>query len=191
MRKLLAQTVADDELMTTGGDAISRQVTIKHDDGTDHSYFVVKWPVLDQSDAVTGFGAFSLDITERKQAEQRVLDLLESAPDAMIIVESSGQIQLVNAQAERLFGYDREELIGHKIDMLVPEHARHVHAAHRVRYANDPRVRPMGADLQLHGRRRDGTEFPVEISLSPLQTSQGKLISAAVRDISQRVRADP
>jgi PAS domain S-box-containing protein len=108
----------------------------------------------------------------------------------MIIVDESGTITIVNAQSEKLFGYQREELIGQSIEMLIPERARRNHATHRATYTENPHVRPMGQGLELHGRRRDGTEFPVEISLSPLQTEQGTLISAAVRDITDRKAAE-
>jgi PAS domain S-box-containing protein len=114
-------------------------------------------------------------------------ELLETAPDAIVAVDAQGRIALVNAQTERLFGYPREELIGEPVEILVPEAARGVHSGHRSAYAAHPVSRPMGAGMQLAGRRRDGTTFPAEISLSAIQTEHGPLVSAAIRDITERL----
>ncbi|MER6785505.1 PAS domain S-box protein [Streptomyces sp. NPDC000658] len=123
-------------------------------------------------------------------AEERFRGLLEAAPDAMVIVDDTGIIKLVNAQTEALFGHGREELLGCPVELLIPHRFHAQHTAHRRGYTTNRQVRPMGAGLELHGLRKDGTEFPVEISLSPLETAEGLLVSAAVRDVSDRKAAE-
>jgi PAS domain S-box-containing protein len=112
--------------------------------------------------------------------------LLDTAPDAIVVVDAGGCLMLVNLQAERLFGYARQELIGKHVEVLVPERFRAAHVKHRVGFVVAPKVRPMGYGMELFGRRRDGSEFPLEISLSPLLVEGGMLTSASIRDISER-----
>jgi len=123
-------------------------------------------------------------------SEARFRTLLESAPDAIVISRRDGHIMFVNAQAERLFGYGRDELIGQPAELLVPERLREKHIRHREDYAVEPRARAMGAGLELAGRRKDGTEVPVEISLSPLHTEEGLLVTSMIRDVTDRRHAE-
>lgn len=114
-------------------------------------------------------------------------NLLEAAPDAMVVVDAHGRIIFVNACTETLFGYAREKILGQTIEILVPSRFRAGHSGHRNAFTAASRVRPMGAGSQLYAQRSDGTEFPVDISLSPLTTEEGMLVLAAIRDVSQRV----
>ena len=117
--------------------------------------------------------AINLDVTERRQAEDKFRGLLESAPDAMVIIDETGTIVLVNSQTEKVFGFPRQELLGQPVEMLIPHRFRQHHQGHRTGYFSRPRIRPMGGGLELFGMRKNGTEFPIEISLSPLQTEEG------------------
>jgi PAS domain S-box-containing protein len=123
---------------------------------------------------------------ELRRSEEKFRHLLESAPDAMVIVDADGEVVLVNAQTERMFGYGREELLGKKVDILVPHRFRGDHVRHRTRYTSEPRTRPMGADLELFGLHKNGTEFPIEISLSPIKSEEGLLVASAIRDVTPR-----
>ena len=126
------------------------------------------------------------NITGRKEAERYFQAVLEATPDALVMVDSQGQIMLVNLQMERMLGYDRHELLGQSVEMLVPERLRDRHPLHRLGYLNEPHPRPMGEDLELFAVAKDGREIPVEISLSPLQMDNGLVVVAAIRDITDR-----
>lgn len=116
--------------------------------------------------------------------------LLDSAPDAMIIVNDVGEIEIVNSQTENMFGYDRTELQGNKIEMLLPERVRQRHVGHRDGFVQDPSVRPMGVGLDLIARRKDGSEFPVEISLSPVEMESATFVSSVIRDVTERKKME-
>src|SRR5215831_8323351 len=135
-------------------------------------------PLFDASGLATHLIGIVHDITERKRLEEkRAEDLLEAAPDSMVVVDQTGRIVLVNAQTERLFGYQREELVGRRVETLIPQRFHGRHQVDRITFFSEPRVRPMGAGIQLFGLRKNGTEFPVEISLSPTKTSEGVLVT--------------
>ena len=116
--------------------------------------------------------------------------ILEAAPDGMILVDDHGVIRLANHQAQQMFGYTSEDLVGLPVEQLVPERLRGVHSAHRTRYRADPHLRRMGEGMLLHGRRKDGTEISVEISLSPLRQGTAVFTVAAIRDVSERFKAE-
>jgi PAS domain S-box-containing protein len=141
----------------------------------------------------TAEGSFVLaaivDITERKRAEERFRVTVESAPNAMVMINDEGKIVLVNAQTEKLFGYPREELLGQTIEMLVPNRFRGTHPGFRTGFFHEPHSRPMGAGRDLFGVRKDGSEVPVEIGLNPIKTDEGSFVLAAVVDITERKRA--
>lgn len=123
-------------------------------------------------------------------SNSRVRQLLETAPDALVIVNELGLIDYVNAQTETLFGYKRTELIGKPVEMLIPERFRATHGGHRASFVSSPVVRPMGSGRALAGRHKDGSEFAIEVSLSPLHTPRGIVVSAAIRDIRERLRVE-
>lgn len=156
----------------------------KRKDGSEFPVEISLSPIEDE-----GLVAAAIrDVTDKIKLSQRFENLLEMAPDAMVIVNKDGIIELVNLQTEKMFGYKRSELIGQKVEILMPERFVNKHAKHREGFFVNPHMRPMGTGLKLFGRKKDSNEFPIEISLSPIE-KEG-LVAAAIRDVTQRFMTD-
>ncbi len=165
-----------------------RQLVGLKKDGTEVSIEIGLNPI--QTIEGTFVLASMSDITERREAEDRLRLVVEAAPNAMIMVNAEGRITLVNAQVEAVFRYTRSELIGKPVEILVPERFRHDHPGYRTSFLADPKTRSMGAGRDLFGRRKDGTEVPIEIGLNPIKTSEGLFVLASIIDITERKRGE-
>ena len=165
-----------------------RDLYARRKDGSEFPVEIGLNPV--STDEGTFVLAAVVDITERRRLEERFRQVVEAAPNAMVMVDHDGRIVLVNAQTEKLFGYPRNELIGQSIEALVPERFRAHHPEYRASFYSNLTSRPMGAGRDLYGLRKDGSEFPVEIGLNPLSTDEGKFVLAAVVDITARKHAE-
>jgi PAS domain S-box-containing protein len=159
-------------------------------DGTRIPVLLSVTAIRDHTGTITGFLGMALDITERKQAEIQFRQVVESAPNGMLMANQEGVITLVNTQIERWFGYDRQELVGQPIEILLPDRFRSQHPGHRAAFYHTPQARAMGAGRELFGRRKDSSEFPLEIGLSPIKTMQGTQVLAAIVDVTTRKQAE-
>lgn len=174
-----------------GGDRVSDVTTeVTCSDGSGLEVTISASPISGDGAGIVGVSLLLREGSRDRSPDQKFRAMLESAPDAIVIVGTDGRIVLVNRQTEVVFGYERDELLGQPIERLIPEEFRPRHGQHRALFFMKPNMRPMGAGLELHGERKDGTRFPVEISLSPIATEDGLVVSAAIRDISERRKAD-
>lgn len=182
------------------GESVDHYETVRrHKDGHVISVSLTVSPIRDEDGSIIGASKIARDVTEIKsliereqvsRAESRFRKLLEAAPDAIFEVDGHGQIILLNQAAERMFGYEREELLGSNVDTLVPTAMRGAHGERRAFYSAHPQTRPMGSGLELKAQKKDGSLFPVEISLSPNRTDEGMRVIALIRDISERKQAE-
>jgi PAS domain S-box-containing protein len=158
-------------------------------DGTRYWANVILTPLRNASGEIIGFGEVIRDMTERKRSMEQFRLAIEAAPTGMLMMNESGAIMLVNEQIEKLFGYPREELLGQKIELLVPARFHDNHPDFRRMFFRDPKVRAMGGGRELYGRRKDGSEIPIEIGLNPLVTQEGRFVLSSVVDITERKRS--
>jgi PAS domain S-box-containing protein len=162
-------------------------------DGSRFWASVVIDAIRDENGALIGFSKVTRDITERKEAQARdarFRRVVETAPSAMVMINAAGRIEMVNAQAEQIFGHSRADMLGRPVEMLVPERFRANHPGLRGSFLADPRSRPMGAGRDLYGLRKDSSEFPIEIGLNPIETEEGTMVLSAIVDISARKRLE-
>lgn len=167
------------------GKAVCEGLRIRKD-GSAFWGSIVITALYDANGVINGFTKVTRDITEKRKVEEKFYALLDSAPDATVIVNEEGVIQMANTQTEKLFGYSRHEIIGKPVEVFIPIELRSRHIHHRADFARSSKVRAMGVGIELNAVKKDGSMFPVEISLSPIQTEEGMLISAAIRDITHR-----
>jgi PAS domain S-box-containing protein len=174
-----------------GGERVSSLETIRvRKTGDPIDVSLTLSAIKNESGEFQGASIIARDITERKRGEEMFRLAVEAAPNAMVMVDGDGHIMLVNAQTEKLFGYRRDELIGRDVDILIPHPYRGVHRGFRSEFMHQPRVRGLGTGRDVHGLRKDGSEFPVEIGLNPIRTGQGTWVLSAILDITERKREE-
>ena len=189
-RDLSGQTSELIERLKAGEDIHSFETILVRSTGQSIQVSLSISPVKNEAGEFLGASIITRDITERKRGEEMFRLAVEAAPNAMVIVNSDGNIVLVNAQTEKLFGYRRDELIGQKVTILAPQKYRSKHPGYQSEFMRQPRARAMGAGGDLYGLRKDGVEFPVEIGLNPIQTEQGAWVLSAIVDITERKHAE-
>jgi PAS domain S-box-containing protein len=190
------------DAVASGGPSWNKvEVPRRKKDGSSLTLSITNSPLHDKSGQIRGLVSMMTDITGRDELEAKAIkeqseldairryrDLLEAAPDAIVEVDENGKIVLANQGIRRLFGYEPDQLVGQSVDILVPDHLRSTHGERRRGYMHSPSIRPMGSGLKLSARRADGVNFPVEITLSPMQLSGSTHVAAAIRDITDRER---
>ena len=172
----------------TVGEKLDVELLCLRKDGTEFQAEISLSPI--ESEQGLFVASAIRDITQRVAEDHKLKQLLDSSADSMIVVDVDGEVVLVNSQTESLFGYSRDELVGNSIERLIPDRFRDSHPAHRAAFIKDPHVRPMGQGRRLYGRKSNGEEFPIEVSLSPVHTANGLLVSSAIRDVSYHIEAE-
>ena len=180
----------DQEVIETKQDRFIPEERITDAKGRVHWLQTVKRPLFTSDGQASQVLGSATDITDRKRAEEKFRLAVEASPNAIVMVNEQGRIVLVNAHTEKLFGYHRDELIGKSVDTLVPERFRSGHSTHRVGFFTAPQARAMGAGRELFARRKDGSEFLVEIGLNPIKSAEGVFVLTAIVDITERKRAE-